>query len=92
MWSAMYQIENELVHQKDAIRDLINNEDYEGAITLINFSEELWAKCGYGYKTRELRQLVKDAAQHNLNISEHWKTQEKWQKMLTKVTSQLVSI
>lgn len=80
-----YHIENELMRQKDHIIGLVNDEKYEEALSLLNFSADLWARVGYDYKTREIRERIKrDIKEHLWNCS-HWKTEEKWNKLLVQV-------
>ena len=86
----MYDIENELVHQKDAIRKLIGfpvtPDGVEQALVLLAFSEELWAKAGYAYKTKELREEIRRQVQDEANTpGQHWKTQAKWTDLLKKL-------
>ena len=54
----MDELGNVLVHQKDKIRAFIIDGNYEQAITLLNFVEELWSVSGYGYKLREIREFL----------------------------------
>ncbi len=55
----MYNVEWELVRQKNRILELVNEERYEEALLLLDFSESLWKECSYAYKTREIRERIK---------------------------------
>lgn len=77
-------MENALVRQKDFILSLINNEEYEKALSLIGFSEELWASVNYAYKTRELRQRVLDDIRIKM-IECHHKTYQKWSRIYNSI-------
>ena len=52
------EIDNALVRQKDYILQLVNEGRYKEAITLLNFSEDLWASCGYHYKYKEIMRCI----------------------------------
>ena len=81
----MFDIENEIVHQKDTILKFINNDEFELATTLLNFSQELWSKANYGYKLQELRARVRQAVQAKITDGEHHQTVSKWQRLLAKL-------
>jgi hypothetical protein len=80
-----YEIENELVRQKDRINALINDERYEEATALIDFAEELWAKASYAYKTLELRRRIREEVWGKIVHAEHHKTEEKWRRLYDKL-------
>ncbi|MFY4731174.1 hypothetical protein [Nitrospira sp. BLG_2] len=80
-----YNIENELVNQKNMILDLINNEKYEDALTLIYFTAELWEKCDYAYKTKELKERIRSELLNKRQCCAHWKQHQKWDNMLTAI-------
>jgi hypothetical protein len=79
------ELDNALIRQKDHILDLVRDEKYEEAIVLLNFSEDLWATCTYAYKTREIRERIRDALRAKQHVCAHWKQHEKWAKMLATV-------
>lgn len=78
----MYNLENELVRQKDHILSLINNEEYEEANLLLNFSKELWAKASYAYKWDELKQRIRAELLNKRQCCAHWKQHQKWDNLL----------
>ena len=71
-----------LIRQKDHILGLCNDGKYEEVLSLLKFSEELWAECSYAYKTREIRDRVRRAVQEELWNATHWKTKEKYENLL----------
>lgn len=75
----------ELIRQKNRILELVNEERYEEALLLLDFSESLWKECSYAYKTREIRERIKRELGELVFQSTHWKTEEKWRKLLDKV-------
>ncbi len=81
-----YNVENELVHQKNAILRLVNDGEYEQALTHLNLVGPLWMECGYGYKLKEIRQRVKDTYWHNYVMAEHHQTQAKWERLYKSLT------
>lgn len=81
----MDNIDNALVRQKNHILTLINDEKYEEAMTLLDFSADLWATCSYTYKTAELRNRIKAELENKQLCCGHWKQHEKWGKMLAQV-------
>lgn len=74
-------MENELIHQKNALLNLINDGQFEQATLILNFIEELWEKCNYAYKTKELRFRIRDGVWSRINDATHHKVAAKWQKM-----------
>lgn len=82
----MHDIEDELVHQKNHILSLVNEGKYEDAVTLLNFSEELWAKASYGYKTKEIRERIREEVRNLVLSSEHHKTRQMWSNLLTRIS------
>jgi len=78
-------LDNCLIRQKDHILTLVNEEKYEEAIVLLDFSEELWAECTYAYKTREIRERIKNALREKIHVCAHWKQHEKWKKLLDSI-------
>jgi hypothetical protein len=81
----MYNVEWELIRQKNHILQLCNDEKYEEALLLLDFSESLWKECSYAYKTREIRERIKRELSELVFQASHWKTEEKWRKLLDKV-------
>jgi uncharacterized alkaline shock family protein YloU len=81
----LYPIENELVHQKDRILALVNEEEYEKALFLLNFVTELWVKVEYGYKISEIKERIKGNIRELIREADHHQTVAKWERMLQKV-------
>lgn len=77
-----YNIENELVRQKDSILQSVNHGEYERAMDRLQFAKELWFKCGYDYKYREIVLRLIEEVRFKFNTAEHYKTKEKWNKLL----------
>lgn len=82
-----FNIENELVHQKDAILTTINEGQIEKAVSLLQFAKELWYKCSYGYKFEELKQRLENECNAHRGMCAHWKTHEAWERRLNLVRS-----
>lgn len=79
-------MENALIHQKDNLIKLVNDGQYEKAIMLLNFVEELWAAVGYEYKTKEIKERIKNAIQEHLwHDNPHWKQKAKFNDLLKAV-------
>lgn len=76
-----YEIENELVAQKDAINALINDGKYEEATALLDFAAPLWAKASYAYKTLELRRRIRQEVWDKIVHAEHHKTEQMWRRL-----------
>jgi len=74
-----------LIRQKDHIRDLVNDGKYEEALALLDFTEEVWRLDRYDYKTREIRNDIKEALRAKKTACAHWKQHEKWAKLLDKI-------
>lgn len=53
-------IDNLLVAQKNKLRDMILSRKYDEAKIILNFLKGCWEKMDYGYKYKELMQLIKD--------------------------------
>lgn len=79
------ELDNALIRQKNAILELVNDGQYEEALTLLAFSEDLWATCTYAYKTREIRERIREELRAKQHVCAHWKQHEKWAKLLAKV-------
>ncbi len=80
-------ISSALVHQKDHIIILINNEEYEKALWTLCFVKEVWESLNYGYKTKELFQRLKDSVNLKVRESQHHKTLKKFSDLLSKIIS-----
>jgi len=81
----MYHVENELIGQKNFILELVNDEKFEEALSLLNFAAPLWERAGYDYKTREIRGRITLAIKEKLWNCIHWKSEEKWNNLLAKI-------
>lgn len=55
-------LDNELIHQKNHLLDLINEGKKKEALLLLKFVEEMWRACNYGYKVEEVRERCKKSA------------------------------
>ena len=75
----------ELIRQKNRILGLVNDEKYEEALLLLDFSEALWKDCSYAYKTREIRERISREIGEHIFQATHWKTEKKWRDLLEKV-------
>ena len=53
-----YNVENELIQQKNRIIALINHERYNEALIVLEILTPLWHKVGYGYKVAELAERI----------------------------------
>ena len=78
----MYDVENELVRQKDSILALVNNGEYERALDRLEFAKELWVKCSYAYKYREIINRMCGEVRATWLDAVHHKTREKIGKLL----------
>lgn len=79
------ELDNALIRQKDNILNLVRDGLYEEALTLLNFSEDLWATCTYAYKTREIKDIIRAELRAKQGVCSHWKQHEKWANLLAKV-------
>lgn len=76
-------MENALIHQKDNLIKLVNNGEYEKAITLLNFVQDMWNEVGYDYKVREIKERIRNAIKEHLwHDNPHWKQKAKYQELL----------
>ena len=75
------EFENALMAQKDHIRGLVFEEKFEEALALLDFSERLWASVSYAYKTREVKELIKDTLRKKIHVCAHWKQHQKWKTL-----------
>lgn len=78
-------LSNVLIHQKDKLRSLVFDGQYEQAHSLLEFVRELWEVSSYGYKYREVRDLLKESMRQHVLDAEHWKEKEKWEKLYHKL-------
>jgi hypothetical protein len=75
------ELDTALINQKNMILTLINDGEFEKAMTALSFSRQLWSVCGYAYKTEELKTRIVEACWHNMVVATHWKQQKKWRDM-----------
>lgn len=80
-----YNIDNFLVHQKNEIIDLINNEQFDEANKILNFIAPLWFAANYGYKYHELVKRWNMAVKDKIVTATHHKTRMKWEQVLENV-------
>jgi ribosomal protein L22 len=85
MISFVDDLDNALVDQKNQILNLVRDGQYEEALALLDFSKGLWETCRYAYKTREIRNIIRDELTEKRNVCGHWKQHQKWAKLLEKV-------
>ena len=71
-----YDIENILMNQKDAVRELIHDGEYDKAMDRLETLRELWEECDYQYKLRELLRAIDELLWQEPE-GEHWKTRQK---------------
>lgn len=79
------QLDFALIRQKDHILGLVRDEKYEEALTLLNFSANLWEVCSYAYKTAEIREIIRRAVREHVINASHWKQEKKWEDLLASV-------
>lgn len=70
-------LDNALIHQKDYIISLIDNQEFSEAILLLRFCKELWEVSEYGYKHRELLGRLEQQLKLVIDNGCHWKTRNK---------------
>ncbi len=85
----LYNIETQLVHQKNAILALVNDERYEEASTLLAFAHELWAHVGYEYKFFEIRRRIQEELRTKEVQADHHATAAKYLRLYQSVTERL---
>lgn len=78
-------LNNVLYHQKDKLRSLVFDGQYEQAHNLLEFVRELWVASDYEYKYREVRDLLQTEVRQHINDADHWKEKEKWEKLYHKL-------
>jgi len=78
-------LSNVLIHQKDKLRRLVFNGEYEQAAYLLEFVKEFWEASRYGYKYRETREFITNSVQCHIDEADHWKEREKWVKLLERL-------
>ncbi len=81
------QLDFALIRQKDHILGLVRDGKYEEALTLLNFSADLWAACSYAYKTAEIREIIRSEVRQHMNGCCHWKQLKKWGDLLAEIVS-----
>lgn len=79
------ELDAALIRQKDHILQLVNDEKFEEAITLLDFSANLWETCSYAYKTREIRERIRRELNERIWNATHWKQEKKWNDLLASV-------
>jgi len=77
--------DNILVHQKDFILSLVNDDKFDQALAHLELVKELWVKCDYTYKYREIRQRITDRVRQLWIEADHWRTEQKWYEYLQKL-------
>jgi hypothetical protein len=69
-------VDNALVHQKDELIGRINKAEYAdelyNVLDEVKFLAPLWAALGYGYKTLELKERIKDRAGNLIEDNENF--------------------
>ena len=78
-------LSNVLIHQKDKLRQLVFDGQYEQAANLLEFVKELWKEASYDYKYNEVKNFIVNSVRQNIYCADHWKEREKWEKMLNKL-------
>jgi len=78
-------LSNVLIHQKDKLRQLVFDGQYEKAAILLEFVKEFWGEASYGYKYREVSSLISCEVRSLIVNAEHWKEREKWENMFHKL-------
>lgn len=81
MTAELAELDNALVAQKNHILAIINNGDLVHALDMIAFTEPVWIAAGYGYKIREMRDRVKEQANHLMLNAKHWKIEAKYKQI-----------
>lgn len=67
-------LDNALIHQKDALIALIDSDDDAKvlkALTILECNLELWAACRYAYKGVELTKRIRDKYNEQLMDTTH---------------------
>ena len=77
--------DNILVHQKNFILSLVNDDKFDQALAHLEFVKELWVACDYTYKYREIRQRIINRVRQLWAESQHHKTATKWYNLLQKL-------
>jgi len=77
-------LDNCLIHQKDAIIDLIDNGNHVEAMAIMKFVREMWETASYGYKWNELKERgIKATDDH----TGHWKRVKQQKELQNKYRS-----
>lgn len=79
------ELDYALVRQKDKLLQLINDEKYEEAFSILEFVKDLWESCSYGYKYLEVKHRIVLCLESEVLTSSHWKTELKWVTLLNRV-------
>lgn len=67
------ELDNTLVHQKDAIRKKILSGQISAALDTLEGLYELWCKATYHYKGRECCQLAESELQTAKDTTKNWR-------------------
>lgn len=77
MTELIADLDNALIHQKDALIALIADGDdatVRWVLTVLEFNLELWAACRYAYKGVELAKRIRDKYNEQLMDTPHYIT------------------
>lgn len=77
----MHAIDNELIRQKDRLIVLVNDGQFQEALTILEFVRELWEAAGYGYKYHEMVTRIRAAVWDRVVNANHANTSRKWQRV-----------
>lgn len=83
-----HEIEAALIHQKDEILALVNNENFRGALDLLSFTKEMWQAVGYEYKRKEILSRLEREIRERLWNDPHWVIKRKLEALLIEVQGQ----
>ena len=71
-------LDNCLIHQKDAIIDLIDNGNHVEAMAILKIVKEMWEAASYDYKWNELKERGIRATDDHTG---HWKRVKKQKEL-----------
>ena len=74
-----------LIRQKNALLELLWEDKFEEVLSKLEFVKELWEENRYGYKYVEIKRIMADRVFQLIGESTHWKQEQKWREMLSKV-------
>jgi len=74
-----------LVQEKDYIFKLIHDEKFEDAMLKLLQAKERWEAASYGYKFKEMREIILSTVNEKYRDSTHWKQRKKWMNLLNKL-------